>query len=128
MKKWMIILMILLVCGGIYLYDLQFGRASQIITSYKNGSDIYQSVILNVNANKLYLTTSEAEDILCETCFSYGRLARCSDITIYLYKNKYDFLHDKLYCMAEYRSDDLMLYNTKEHPEQFYLEILPASW
>lgn len=129
MRKRTVFLAFFLICiCGSYLCYLQFGRSSRILSSYKLGSGGYQSIILDVNANKLYLTNQEAEDILYKTCFLYGRSAKCREITVYLYKNNYSFLHDKVHCMAVYRSSDLMLYNTKEDPERFYLEIRPAPW
>lgn len=102
---------------GILVY-FQFCRESKVITSIKNGDSSSCNYILNVNANKLYLSDQEAEEILIATCKVYAA-DRCDRITAYLFTNQYDFRHDKLYCMAKYEKDNTGAFN---------LTLLPAPW
>ena len=125
-KRIVMCIAVILVLGIGYIYYLQFCRPSHVVTTYKNSSNNSCSYILVVNANKLVLTDQQAENILYRTCIVYAEAAKCSGITIYLYENKYAFLHDEVYCMAKYESGDSVRYNTKEHPEQFHFRVLPA--
>lgn len=118
-------LLILMIALGAFIY-FQNGRDSKIVTSYKNSHGNTSSVILNVNANKLFLTDQNAYDILYKTCINYAGAARCDQITVYLFANRYSFLHDKIHCIGVYKSRDLINYNTKDNPEEFWLELLPV--
>lgn len=130
MKKRIVyglILLILIMFFEAFVY-LQYSRHSQIVTSYKSSHGNTSSVILNVNANKLFLSNQDVYDILYGTCTNYANTARCDKITIYLYANRYSFLHGQVHCMGEWKSNDTLKYNTKDNPEEFWLEILPAPW
>lgn len=120
-----LLLLVLMTIIGTFIY-FQHGRDSRIVTSYKNSHGSTSSVILNVNANKLFLTDQSAYDILYRTCTSYASAARCDQITVYLFINRYSFLHDEIHCIGIYKSKDLLNYNTKDNPEEFWLELLPA--
>lgn len=130
MKRRIIYCLILVGCFILlgFCGYLQFGRQSQIVTSYKSGHGKTTTLILNVNANKLFLTDQDAYDILYGTCTNYGDMARRDEITVYLYANSYSFLHGNPYCMGVYQSDDSLKYNTRDNAEKFWLEMLPAPW
>lgn len=113
-----ILFMALLITAGY----LQYGRKAQVVSTFKTGFDNSCSYVIDVSANKLYLTNNEADQIFQEIFDSYAN-EKFHMMTIYIYRDRYAMKKGSPLVKGVYSSSDSLKYNSKDNPEVFNLEV-----
>lgn len=103
-----ILFMLLLIAAGY----LQFCRKAEVVSTFKTSFDNSCSYIIDVSANKLYLSNTEADQIFQEVFDRYSN-EKCHMITIYIYRDRYAMKKGIPLAERIYNNDDSMRFENQ---------------